>query len=609
MKRFLAALFLSLLLLRGASAQQEWNYTPPGTWGSAGISANSIVLGSPTGGNKGTGTINATGIFQNGTSIGSGPFLPLAGGTMAGPIVLNPAAPWSGTALTQTPINTGNVPITWTGTTGNSGGTIALGLYFNFGTEIDAHLNSGGVAGAVVNTEYYTGAQGGLTGIVDTVNIPSGQTIADTVPREFVSGRDFATAASATGVAHSLLGRTIVSQLLSGATGYGGNTGLEVAISSASGTAPGNVSNAYFMRYAADVARGTTDRMLGFWTQYAQTSGRGSPTTIDIGPQGQLGLYFPTPPDGTVMKASLGASDSSVTVASILDFSAITTVTNYDILMPNFSLSGGGSATLVSLYAGLAGGDFIGLSGAAAATADAVGITASGADTLISIVYVSKGGGFHKFFAGTSELFDVAAVASAISRIVVTPAASGNVLLDVAGTATGITIGGTTATGITLGKSAFAPNAPGGITLGTAGSAVGSATFLNATSGSVVLSPPTGALGTKTLTLPDVTDTFAVLATAQTFSATETFADAGTWGSAGISGTTINNSAIGGTTAAAAKFTTLAASSTVTFGSSTTGSTAQTYTNGPCTTSATTAQWIPIAITGQSGTWYVPACH
>lgn len=44
-------------------------------------------------------------------------------------------------------------------------------------------------------------------------------------------------------------------------------------------------------------------------------------------------------------------------------------------------------------------------------------------------------------------------------------------------------------------------------------------------------------------------------------------------------------------------------------GNSTTGSTTQTYTNSPCTTSATTAQWIPVLVPGQTGTWYIPACH
>ena len=88
-----------------------------------------------------------------------------------------------------------------------------------------------------------------------------------------------------------------------------------------------------------------------------------------------------------------------------------------------------------------------------------------------------------------------------------------------------------------------------------------------------------------------------------------TLSASGTVSGAGFSTYLASPPAIGGSAAAAGSFTTLAASGTVTFGSSTTGSTAQTYTNSPCTTSATTAQWIPVSITGQSGTFYVAACH
>jgi hypothetical protein len=48
---------------------------------------------------------------------------------------------------------------------------------------------------------------------------------------------------------------------------------------------------------------------------------------------------------------------------------------------------------------------------------------------------------------------------------------------------------------------------------------------------------------------------------------------------------------------------------TMNFSSSTTGASVQTFANSPCSTSLTTEQWIPVSITGQTGTWYVPACH
>lgn len=63
----------------------------------------------------------------------------------------------------------------------------------------------------------------------------------------------------------------------------------------------------------------------------------------------------------------------------------------------------------------------------------------------------------------------------------------------------------------------------GQLILGTAGSTLGNVTFNNLTSGSITLRPPTGALGAATLTMPAVTDTLAVLGTAQTFTAAQTF--------------------------------------------------------------------------------------
>lgn len=52
--------------------------------------------------------------------------------------------------------------------------------------------------------------------------------------------------------------------------------------------------------------------------------------------------------------------------------------------------------------------------------------------------------------------------------------------------------------------------------VGTTGTAAGTVDFLNATSGSITLSPPAGALGTVTLTLPAATDTLVGKATTDT---------------------------------------------------------------------------------------------
>jgi hypothetical protein len=65
--------------------------------------------------------------------------------------------------------------------------------------------------------------------------------------------------------------------------------------------------------------------------------------------------------------------------------------------------------------------------------------------------------------------------------------------------------------------------ATNGLTVGVAGTTVGSVAFKNATSGTITLQPTTGALGTVTATLPANTGTIAETNLAQTFTAIQTF--------------------------------------------------------------------------------------
>jgi hypothetical protein len=73
------------------------------------------------------------------------------------------------------------------------------------------------------------------------------------------------------------------------------------------------------------------------------------------------------------------------------------------------------------------------------------------------------------------------------------------------------------------GNSGFTYNGTSQITLGVAGTSVGSVNFSNATSGSITLAPVTGALGTVTASLPANTGTIAETNLAQTFSAILTY--------------------------------------------------------------------------------------
>lgn len=86
------------------------------------------------------------------------------------------------------------------------------------------------------------------------------------------------------------------------------------------------------------------------------------------------------------------------------------------------------------------------------------------------------------------------------------------------------------------------------LTLGVAGSAVGTLLFANATSGTITLSPSSGALGSSVLTLPVATDTLIGKATTDTLT-NKTFNTAGTGNVFQINGTGIT--AVNGTGAVA----------------------------------------------------------
>jgi hypothetical protein len=98
-------------------AAQNWTTGAQGTYADIAVTPNGsttlaesirfendggiTVPSTVTGGDKGAGTINATGYYINGTSIGTGPFLPLAGGALSG------ALTYGGVTLSNSVTGTG----------------------------------------------------------------------------------------------------------------------------------------------------------------------------------------------------------------------------------------------------------------------------------------------------------------------------------------------------------------------------------------------------------------------------------------------------------------------------------------------------------------------
>ena len=146
-------------------------------------------------------------------------------------------------------------------------------------------------------------------------------------------------------------------------------------------------------------------------------------------------------------------------------------------------------------------------------------------------------GAYMEFFAETTTAWESNSVSMTSGVVGILPTANGgtgNASGSVATLTTTRTIGGSNFNGSANVTSFPAPGAIGGTTpstgvfttlearsatsllLGVAGTAVGSVGFRNATSGTITLAPPTGALGTVTLTLPAVTDTLVTLGATQT---------------------------------------------------------------------------------------------
>ena len=137
-------------------------------------------------------------------------------------------------------------------------------------------------------------------------------------------------------------------------------------------------------------------------------------------------------------------------------------------------------------------------------SAFAAGTTIAGSDNTVGL----QGGANVKWTWSQVATYIAGAVGITVGTTPTSGGATGQVLFD---------------TGTVVSESAGLKWSSPTLTIGVAGSTVGGVAFTNATSGTITLNAATGALGSAVLTLPAVTDTVAVLGTAQTFSALKTF--------------------------------------------------------------------------------------
>lgn len=268
----------------------------------------------------------------------------------------------SGTGISgNSRLSTGTSGIAVTGTMGNTGGMLGVGTHLAVAQTADASANSGGLGVIVANGKYWTGAKGGQTGINGTVTVDFAQTLSDTASQEFVALRGSAGAYSSTnGQNHTLAGSTIVAGLLhANATGWKNLWGQEIALQAVTGSTVSVYVGQYIMQYSTSTVRGSTvNSAFAFWNQTAQGATTGWKEGINFGAAGQAGLFFPFGQDATLIKATAGATDGALTVASIVDVSAIGTVTGNYWNSTNFQVTGAGALNAISYKVnGTAGSD------------------------------------------------------------------------------------------------------------------------------------------------------------------------------------------------------------------------------------------------------------
>jgi hypothetical protein len=514
-----------------------------------------IIIGSPTGGDKGVGTLNATALYVGGVAVIGGGITTLTNGT----------TPTSGYTAGQI--------------LGSGVGNV-LGAYTVNGSG-NVLLTSGGVSPSFVTPTLGVATATSVNGLTitsttGTLTIASSKVLTVNNSLSFIgtdattmtfptttatlartdAGQTF-TGTNAfgvlTGASLALNGASIGSNVLAvnGATTLSGLTTVASALSNALAVGPNGTTNPAFQVDASTVSQAAGVKITGAATGQTVTiaaidSGPNASITISAKGTGVVNIGSATNSDVQIATALLlgvstltngqivfenttsgtitinpptGALGSAVlTLPDVTDTltanAATQTLSNKTLNSPTLVTPAIGAATGTSLALG---GCTIGASafcttgvavvggqlGAGTVNANAffVGPTfasAANAAFIVDTSTASQAAGVKVVGAVTGGTVAIVAIDSGLNT---------NLAINAKGTGT-IFIGGGSSGAIILETSAI---------FGVSGSIAGSATFNNLTSGSILIQPPTGALGAAVLTLPDVTDTFAVLAAAQAF--------------------------------------------------------------------------------------------
>lgn len=486
-------LILLLLLISASVNAQTWpGQCPSGTLASAigcqpeavSPQPTDLILGWQIGQSPHTRAFQLQQIItENG-----GPFLPLAGGTMTGTLGQNINTVWSGNSYPGTN-NVANYSVQHYSGTPSAGfpdtgapSEIPLNLWYIANDTINQQLNGSVVGWNFVYRYGGSGSAGTRTGLT----IDMMMTGANTTNAFFTGAVSFNVVNGATA--------NYVGAAPGSKNGIGDYFGMSMYYGNiSSGVYTYSLAAAEYDYIPKTGSETTFSTGLKFvnaapvgWhaidfesvLSFSSAIGHWNHVIVFGDPEGG-GTSFPGSATGDLFYAFAG------TTGIVMEFSNLT-VTNYLLKGPNgFGISGSGNIiTNAAVTANVVGGNSITLQGASAG--NTVQLFAGGG-TNVSIGYTTKGSGNHIFFGESAGVVDavITTVASAISYPTLTPAASGNILFDVGGTGTGISIGAATATLVKLGSATADQILGSGVFLPALNTTTGFAhlPFTNASSG------------------------------------------------------------------------------------------------------------------------------
>lgn len=446
------------------------------------------------------------------TSTGTGFYLPLAGGTMTGTLGEAKTTTWAGASFPGTNNLANYSTQTYAGTpiagfSDTSGTVIPMNLWY---VSSDQMVWTGPVNAFEFKHQYGGGSTSGgrHTMLVDS-NVTGA--LANTANNNFVGFQLFQTvganvtgaaAGSGNGLGSFFAMSLQYGRLSSGVFAHEVNA-WEIDYTPGAGSSTDYGYGLKFVNFApAAYHANIFECALNFGTSNPGTTGTWNKIIWFGDPQSSGGAGFPCTATGILIGSYAG------TVATAVDFSALT-ATNLMKGPASFAIDGSayvhspGIVPATGLTTGFYSAGHVPMLAATtvatpvnyfsvtnAATGSAPILATAGSDATVGMNFQTATGNGDFLFLNSSAQreFKVTGVAAVISYGVMTPAAAGNVLFDVGGTATGISIGRTAATGIAIGN-ASANTVVGG----------GSALATNATAGMILIpscaGAPTGNVG------------------------------------------------------------------------------------------------------------------